>query len=174
MHYLWELRTVTDLADDFTLHAVPDACANLLFNQLGTRIAGVTQLHTSHTTLDLGRSFHYVGIQLFPLALAQVSEAAAKVDPAWRTQQPTTPRRHDRRTRSWRHASVRYVTHDRRDEGSASVTGEAHRPGGEPPPEALGVSSARAGGTGDRTATLSHPVRAVSMMTPTMGVERCL
>ncbi len=102
VHCFWEMRTVTDLADDFTLHAVPDACVNLLFNQHDTRIAGVTQLRTSHTTLDLGRSFHYVGIQFFPgvwrgdpaasvdhyvgepyegdLQLVQVSEAAAKVD----------------------------------------------------------------------------------------------
>jgi hypothetical protein len=57
---------VTDLADDFTLHAVPDACVNLLFNQHDTHIAGVTQLQTTHTTLDIGRSFHYVGIQFFP------------------------------------------------------------------------------------------------------------
>jgi AraC-like DNA-binding protein len=66
VHCFWELRTVTDLADDFTLHAMPDACVNLLFNQHDTRIAGVTQLHTTHTTLDLGRSFHYAGIQFFP------------------------------------------------------------------------------------------------------------
>jgi hypothetical protein len=26
----------------------------------------VTLLHTTHTTLDLGRSFHYAGIQFFP------------------------------------------------------------------------------------------------------------
>jgi hypothetical protein len=56
----------SDLAEDFTLHAMPDACVNLLFNQHDTRIAGVTQLHTTHTTLDLGRSFHYAGIQFFP------------------------------------------------------------------------------------------------------------
>jgi AraC-like DNA-binding protein len=66
VHCFWELRTETDLADDFTLHAMPDACVNLLFNQHDTRIAGVTQLHTTHTTLNLGRSFHYAGIQLFP------------------------------------------------------------------------------------------------------------
>jgi AraC-like DNA-binding protein len=102
VHCFWELWTATDLADDFTLHAVPDACVNLLFNQHDTRIAGVTQLHTSPTSLDLGRSFHYVGIQFFPgvwrgdpdasvdryvgepysgdLPLIKVSEAAAKVD----------------------------------------------------------------------------------------------
>ena len=66
VHCFWELRTESELADDFTLHAMPDACVNLLFDQHDTRIAGVTQLHTSHTTLDLGRSFHYAGIQLFP------------------------------------------------------------------------------------------------------------
>ncbi len=66
VHCFWELRTEADLSDDFTLHAMPDACVNLLFNQQDTRIAGVTQLQTTHTTLDLGRSFHFVGIQLFP------------------------------------------------------------------------------------------------------------
>ncbi len=66
VHCFWELRTETDLADDFTLHALPDACVNLFFNQYDTRIAGVTQLHTTHTILDLGRSFHYVEIQFFP------------------------------------------------------------------------------------------------------------
>lgn len=102
VHCFWELRTETDLAEDFTLHALPDACVNLLFNQLDTRIAGVTQLQTTHTTLDLGRSFHFVGIQLYPgvwrgdreasvdryvgepyegeLPLAEVGEAAAEFE----------------------------------------------------------------------------------------------
>ncbi|MGH1488007.1 MAG: helix-turn-helix domain-containing protein [Acidimicrobiales bacterium] len=102
VHCFWELRTEADLADDFTLHALPDACVNLLFNQLDTSIAGVTQLQTTHTTLDLGRSFHFVGIQLYPgvwrgdpdasvdryvgepyegdLPLVEVGEAAAEFD----------------------------------------------------------------------------------------------
>lgn len=66
VHCFWELRTETELEEDFTLHAMPDACVNLLFNQHDPQIAGVTQLHTTHTALDLGRSFHYVGIQFFP------------------------------------------------------------------------------------------------------------
>ncbi len=66
VHCFWELRTLTDLDEDFTLHAMPDACVNLLFNLHDPRIAGVTRLHTTHTTLDLGRSFHYAGVQLFP------------------------------------------------------------------------------------------------------------
>lgn len=66
VHCFWEMRTEVELAEDFTLHAMPDACVNLLFNQLDPRIAGVTQLQTTHTSLDLGRTFHYVGVQFFP------------------------------------------------------------------------------------------------------------
>lgn len=66
VHCYWELRTECDLVEDFLLHALPDACVNLMFNQHDTRIAGVTRLQTTHTTLNLGRSFHYAGIQLFP------------------------------------------------------------------------------------------------------------
>lgn len=108
VHCFWELRTEEDLADDFTLHAIPDACVNLLFDQRDPRIAGVTQLHTTSTALDLGRSFHYVGIQFFPgvwrgdpdatvdhyvgepydgdLPLVEVSTAAAAVDFAGKAQ----------------------------------------------------------------------------------------
>jgi AraC-like DNA-binding protein len=37
-----------------------------LFNQADTEIAGVTALRTTHEVLNLGKSFHYVGIQLLP------------------------------------------------------------------------------------------------------------
>ena len=66
VHCFWQLKTETELDEDFTLHALPDACVNVLFDQADTDIAGVTALQTTHTTLDLGRSFHYVGIQFFP------------------------------------------------------------------------------------------------------------
>lgn len=66
VHCYWELKTDEDLDDDFTLHALPDACTNILFDQLDTRIAGVTALQTTHTALDLGRRFHFVGIQFYP------------------------------------------------------------------------------------------------------------
>ncbi len=66
MHCYWELKTETVLADDFCLHAVPDACVNILFNQMETDIAGVTALRTTYEVLNLGKSFHYVGIQLLP------------------------------------------------------------------------------------------------------------
>jgi hypothetical protein len=66
VHCFWELKTEIELPDDFCLHAVPDACVNILFNQLDPQIAGVTALHTTFTVLNLGKLFHYVGIQFFP------------------------------------------------------------------------------------------------------------
>jgi AraC-like DNA-binding protein len=66
VHCFWELKTDTALPDDFCLHALPDACVNILFNQADTNIAGVTALHTTFTVLNLGKTFHYVGIQFLP------------------------------------------------------------------------------------------------------------
>lgn len=66
VHCYWELKTDEELSDDFTLHALPDACTNLLFDQSDLRIAGVTALQTTHTTLNLGTRFHFVGIQFYP------------------------------------------------------------------------------------------------------------
>ena len=66
VHCYWELKTTCCLTKDFSLHAIPDACVNILFNQIDTAIAGVTALRTTHEVLNLGKSFHYVGIQLLP------------------------------------------------------------------------------------------------------------
>jgi AraC-like DNA-binding protein len=66
VHCFWELKTVADLPEDFRYHALPDACVNILFNQIETSIAGVTALRTKAEVLNLGRSFHYVGIQFYP------------------------------------------------------------------------------------------------------------
>ena len=66
VHGYWELKTTRPLEQDFHLHAVPDACVNILLNQLDTDIAGVTALRTTHEVLNLGKQFHYVGVQLLP------------------------------------------------------------------------------------------------------------
>jgi AraC-like DNA-binding protein len=66
VHCYWELKTESTLADDFCLHAMPDACVNILFNQADIDIAGVTALRTTYEVLNLGKSFHYVGVQLLP------------------------------------------------------------------------------------------------------------
>jgi AraC-like DNA-binding protein len=66
VHCFWELRTLVALPEDFQYHALPDACVNLLFNLVDPNIAGVTALHTEATTLNLGKSFHYAGVQFYP------------------------------------------------------------------------------------------------------------
>lgn len=66
VHCFWELRTLATLPDDFLYHALPDACVNLLFNLVDPTIAGITALHTQATTLNLGKSFHYAGVQFYP------------------------------------------------------------------------------------------------------------
>lgn len=66
VHCFWELRADAELDDDVTLHAMPDACVNVLLNPLDPPVAGVTMLHTEFLELSLGRRFHYAGIQFFP------------------------------------------------------------------------------------------------------------
>jgi AraC-like DNA-binding protein len=66
VHCFWELKTESALQDDFHLHAMPDACVNILFNQADTNIAGVTALRITFEVLNLGKTFHYVGIQFLP------------------------------------------------------------------------------------------------------------
>jgi AraC-like DNA-binding protein len=66
VHCYWEIKTENALAEDFHLQAMPDACVNILFNQVDVEIAGVTALRTQHEVLNLGKWFHYVGIELLP------------------------------------------------------------------------------------------------------------
>jgi AraC-like DNA-binding protein len=66
VHCFWELKTDAILLEDFHLHALPDACVNILFNQVDTQIAAITALRTTYEVLNLGKTFHYVGIQLLP------------------------------------------------------------------------------------------------------------
>ncbi|MDB2331619.1 AraC family transcriptional regulator [Alteromonas sp.] len=66
VHSYWQLKTETSLEHNFTLHAIPDACVNILFNQKNTDIAGITGLKTTYVELNLGKDFNYAGIQFFP------------------------------------------------------------------------------------------------------------
>ncbi|RYX78994.1 AraC family transcriptional regulator [bacterium] len=62
----WELKTTSTLEEDFHLHAIPDACVDIMFNEINTDIAGVTGLKVKYEVLNLGKVFHYVGIQFSP------------------------------------------------------------------------------------------------------------
>lgn len=66
VHCFWVLKTETPLPEDFRYHVLPDACVNLLFDQFSPDIAAVTALNTSALILNLGRVFHFVGVQLLP------------------------------------------------------------------------------------------------------------
>lgn len=66
VHCFWELKTGTVLPDDFHLHVLPDACVNILFNMMDPKIAAITALQTTYEVLNLGKTFHYVGVQLLP------------------------------------------------------------------------------------------------------------
>lgn len=67
VHCFWELKTVGVLADDFCLHVLPDACVNILFNIQDNDIAAITARQTTYVVLNLGKSFHYTGVQLLPV-----------------------------------------------------------------------------------------------------------
>ncbi|MDX1960973.1 MAG: AraC family transcriptional regulator [Leptospiraceae bacterium] len=66
VHSYWELKSNHLLENDFVLHVIPDACINVLFNLLDTKIAAITYRETTYVALNLGKSFHYSGIQFFP------------------------------------------------------------------------------------------------------------
>ncbi|GBF49315.1 transcriptional regulator, AraC domain protein [Leptospira ryugenii] len=66
VHSYWELKTVHDLEEDFKLHVIPDACVNALLNLRNPLICAFTYRQTTYVELNLGRSFHYAGIQFFP------------------------------------------------------------------------------------------------------------
>ncbi len=66
VHCYWELKTTNPLPEDFRYHVLPDACVNILLNQMDRDVAAITAIHTTATVLNLGKSFHYIGVQLLP------------------------------------------------------------------------------------------------------------
>ena len=66
VHRFLELKTEGTLLDDYRFHALPDACTYIVFDQLDTKIAGVTKLHASSEELNLGKAFHYINIRFLP------------------------------------------------------------------------------------------------------------
>lgn len=66
VHCFWELKTTTRLSSDFQYHIVPDACVNILFDQLNVKVAAITAIQKTSITLNLGKNFHFIGAQLLP------------------------------------------------------------------------------------------------------------
>ncbi len=66
VHRFLELQTDGTLPEDYRFHALPDACTYIVFDQLDTRIAGVSRLRAASEEFNLGRSFHFVNIRFLP------------------------------------------------------------------------------------------------------------
>lgn len=66
VHRFLELKTNGKLPEDYRFHALPDACAYIVFDQLDTKIAGVSRLRAESEEFNLGKTFHYVNIRFLP------------------------------------------------------------------------------------------------------------
>lgn len=66
VHRFLELSTDGALSDDYRFHALPDACAYIIFDQQNKSIAGLSKLRASSEELNLGKSFHYINIRFLP------------------------------------------------------------------------------------------------------------
>lgn len=66
VHRFLELKTDGHLAQDYKFHALPDACAYIVFDQLDRTITGVSKLRAISEEFNLGRSFHFVNIRFLP------------------------------------------------------------------------------------------------------------
>lgn len=66
VHRFLELKTDGTLSDDYRFHALPDACAYIVFDQLNPKITGVSKLRAASEELNLGKAFHYVNIRFLP------------------------------------------------------------------------------------------------------------
>lgn len=66
VHRFLELYTPVPLTKDYRFHALPDACAYVVFDQSAPEITGVTRLRASSEELNLGRSFHFINIRFLP------------------------------------------------------------------------------------------------------------
>lgn len=66
VHRFLDLRTEGTLTNDYRFHALPDACTYIVFDQLNTKIAGITKLRASSEELNLGKTFHYTNIRFLP------------------------------------------------------------------------------------------------------------
>ena len=66
VHRFLELKTESPLPEDYRFHALPDACAYAVFDQLNPTITGIAKLRTESEEFNLGRTFHFVNIRFLP------------------------------------------------------------------------------------------------------------
>lgn len=66
VHRYLELKTLDTLAEDYRFHALPDACAYVVFDQLDRTVTGISKLRAQSEEFNLGKSFHFANIRFLP------------------------------------------------------------------------------------------------------------
>ena len=66
VHRFLELKIDGALAEDYRFHALPDACAYVVFDQRNSAITGASKLRAESEEFNLGRVFHFVNIRFLP------------------------------------------------------------------------------------------------------------
>ena len=66
VHRFLELKTIGKLPEDYRFHALPDACAYVVFDQLDRTVTGVSKLRAESEEFNLGKVFHFVNIRFLP------------------------------------------------------------------------------------------------------------
>lgn len=66
VHCFWQLKTETALPKSFHYHVLPDACIDVIFDFSHPTLVTVMTPGTSSIVLELGSTFHYLGIRLLP------------------------------------------------------------------------------------------------------------
>lgn len=66
VHRFLELKTEEPLSEDYRFHALPDACAYIVFDQSNPEITGVSKLRAESEEFNLGRAFHFINIRFLP------------------------------------------------------------------------------------------------------------
>ena len=77
VHRYLDLKTDGPLADDYRFHALPDACAYVVFDQLDRSVTGVSKLRAESEEFNLGTTFHFVNIRFLPGVWQQSAEPIA-------------------------------------------------------------------------------------------------
>lgn len=94
LYCTWELRTVQPLTQNFSYLVLPDACVDIIFalHENPDEKAFLMTLATEASKINLGRSFHYVGIRFLPGVVRDVERVTnkAELEEIWKklVQQP--------------------------------------------------------------------------------------
>ncbi len=96
VHRFLELKTTGTLPEDYRFHALPDACAYIVFDQLNPSVTGASKLRAQSQEFNLGKTFHFVNIRFLPGVWQDSQEPLSygMVDQSYSGQLPLTDINH--------------------------------------------------------------------------------